>query len=263
MPLWADVQQDSDPRRIEVRRQAYREYLHSIAHYLPQPTRDFVLSDWYYSDTDKCPHDAWLESLEIFERFSGERKERRDIHIRVNSRFVFSWNGGEGGGGKQERNIYIKKIGAGEPVRLTFAPEDERYPAWSPDRRYIAFCRMIDDRPPLKRVAVYVIPAAGGTERRITEAGEGVSWSPDNKTFAVASLPPESGGVFLISLDTGRRSRVADSGPYVARLPAFSPNGQWIVFARSVQRGFISYPRRKGARSSASGALRRGRLLRC
>ena len=35
-------------------------------------------------------------------------------------RIAFSWNGGEGGsGGKLERNIYTKFIGAEEPVRLT------------------------------------------------------------------------------------------------------------------------------------------------
>ena len=148
-------------------------------------------------------------------------------------RFVFSWNGGEGGsGGKQERNIYIKKIGAGEPVRLTFAREDESHPAWSPDGRYIAFCRMIDDRRPFRRVAVYVVPAAGGAERRITEGSEGVSWSPDSKTLAVAGLPPESGGIFRVSVETGERIQLTRSGPYLDKLPVFSPDGRWIVFAR-------------------------------
>jgi Tol biopolymer transport system component/serine/threonine protein kinase len=150
-------------------------------------------------------------------------------------RIVFSWNGGQGGfGGKQERNLYVKKIEAGEPVRLTFTQEDDIYPAWSPDGRYIAFCRMIDDRPLFRRVAVYVIPAAGGTERKLTEAGEGVSWSPDSKTLAVTGLPSESSGIFLVSLNTGRRSRVTAPGPYVDKLPVFSPDGRWIVFAHSV-----------------------------
>jgi hypothetical protein len=33
-------------------------------------SREFVLSDWYYRDPERCPHDAWLESCEIFENFT-------------------------------------------------------------------------------------------------------------------------------------------------------------------------------------------------
>src|SRR5262249_9826022 len=74
----------------------------------------------------------------------------------------FSWNGGQGGsGGSLQRNIYINKIGDGAPVRLTFAPQDETHPAWSPDGRYIAFCRMIDNRTPFQRFGIYVVSAAG------------------------------------------------------------------------------------------------------
>ena len=149
---------------------------------------------------------------------------------------VFSWNGGQGGsGGKQERNIYIKKIGTGEPVRLTFAPEDEREPAWSPDGRYIAFCRLIETHPPFWRFAVYVVSAAGGAPRRVSDGVEGVSWSPDSRTLAVAGLPPDSGGIFRVSLETGERTQLTRSGPYLDNFPVFSPDGRWIVFARSLR----------------------------
>src|SRR5437899_2737982 len=83
MPLWIDVQQDGDSRRVEVRRQAYHAYLNSISAYLPQSVKDFVLTEWYYSDSDKSPHDAWVEGFEIFEESTGERKQNRVIHIRV------------------------------------------------------------------------------------------------------------------------------------------------------------------------------------
>ena len=83
MPLYSDINQDGDIKRGRARSEAYRSYLRSIAEYLPEATKGFVLSDWYYADFDKCPHDAWVDSLEIVERASGERKQIREIHIKL------------------------------------------------------------------------------------------------------------------------------------------------------------------------------------
>jgi eukaryotic-like serine/threonine-protein kinase len=148
-------------------------------------------------------------------------------------RIAFSWNGGMGGSsGKQERNIYTKTIGPDDPVRLTFAPEDDRLPAWSPDGRYIAFCRALTPEPKPSRYAIYVIPASGGQERKVAEGRMGVSWAPDGKTLALAGLPAEGDGIFLLSLDTGERSQLTSSQPYFDNLPVFSPDGRWIAFTR-------------------------------
>ncbi len=148
-------------------------------------------------------------------------------------RVAFSWNGGRGGsGGSPERNVYVKKIGPDAPSRLTFAPDDERLPAWSPDGRYVAFCRAFSQEPAPKEYAVYVVPARGGRERKIAEGGMGVSWSPDSKTLALAGLPAESGGIYLLSLETGERRRLTSPQPYFDSLPVFSPDGRWIAFTR-------------------------------
>lgn len=147
---------------------------------------------------------------------------------------AFSWNGGRGGyGGFLQRDIYVKKIGGGPPIRLTFSQLDETHPAWSPNGRYIAFCRMIDARTPFQRFGIYIVPAAGGAPREITEGSEGVSWSPDGNELAVAGLPPDSGGIFLVRLKTGKRTRVNRSTRYLDEFPAFSPDGRWIAFTRS------------------------------
>lgn len=149
------------------------------------------------------------------------------------SRIAFSWNGGEGGsGGKPERNIYTKTIGPEDPVRLTSAAQDERLPVWSPDGRTIAFCRAFTSEPTQRQYAIYVVPVNGGQERKVTEGGLGVSWSPDGKTLAVAGLESESNGIVLLSLATGERRRLTSPRPYFDTLPAFSHDGQWIVFTR-------------------------------
>jgi len=148
-------------------------------------------------------------------------------------RIAFSWNGGRGGsGGKLERNIYTKTIGPDEPVQLTVAAEDDRLPAWSPDGRYIAFCRVLalETRP--NRYAVYVVPASGGQERKVAEGGMGVSWAPDSKTLAMAGLAAEGGGIFMFSFETGERSQLTSPHPYFDNLPVFSPDGRWIAFTR-------------------------------
>jgi hypothetical protein len=83
MPLYSDIMSDSDPGRNSARVAAYKQYLQSISDLLPAETRDFVISDWYYSDFHRCPHDAWVENLEILENSSGDRSQHRDIAIRL------------------------------------------------------------------------------------------------------------------------------------------------------------------------------------
>jgi hypothetical protein len=83
MPLYADIVSDGNLDRHKKRAAAYATYLREISEHLPAETRQFALSEWYYRDPDKCPHDAWVESFEIVENFTGERKERRNIGIRI------------------------------------------------------------------------------------------------------------------------------------------------------------------------------------
>jgi len=92
MPLWLDSHHETDLQRVEARRRIYREYLDSIAEFLPPATKYFALSEWYYSDEDKCPHDAWVESLEVYERSSGVRGETRSIHVTI--RLLSAWHRG-------------------------------------------------------------------------------------------------------------------------------------------------------------------------
>jgi hypothetical protein len=83
MPLHADIVSDSNLQRHKARAEAYVAYLKTIAEFLPAATKEFALSDWYYTDPDRCPHDAWVERVELFENFSGERKEQRNIGIKI------------------------------------------------------------------------------------------------------------------------------------------------------------------------------------
>jgi len=136
--------------------------------------------------------------------------------------------------GRRNFNVYVKLIGAGRPLRLTSNAEKERFPAWSPDGRYIAFLRQTHHRND-----VYVIPALGGSERRLTSAAlywSRMSWSPDGKLLAIAdqTSPREPISIFLVSVEDGRRRRVTwspeDSTGDI--YPAFSPDGRSLAFVR-------------------------------
>lgn len=62
----------------------YQEYLRE--NQLRFPPRAFALgtAEWWQDPGDhRCPHDAWLESISIFEPASGERSEQRTTAIRV------------------------------------------------------------------------------------------------------------------------------------------------------------------------------------
>lgn len=139
-------------------------------------------------------------------------------------RIAFAWNGGRGG----QRDIYIQTIGAGEPIRLTTAPQDDWLSTWSPDGRFVAFERSMPTGQ-----EVYVIPSQGGPERKLAETGTGLSWSPDGKTLAIAGRGPNS-GISLLSLATGAQTQITFPKPYSDSLPAFSPDGRHIAFTRSL-----------------------------
>ncbi len=73
------------------------------------------------------------------------------------------------------------------PARLTYAPKKDQYPRWSPDGKSIAF---LSDRD--GKMQVYLLPAAGGEARRLTNsetAVEKLAWAPDGRSLAF--LAPE------------------------------------------------------------------------
>jgi Tol biopolymer transport system component/DNA-binding winged helix-turn-helix (wHTH) protein len=142
---------------------------------------------------------------------------------------AFAWDGE-----KDNFDIYVKLVDAGEPLRLTSDPAPEYAPAWSPDARYIAFCRDVSDYS-----EILMIPALGGAERKLGESvgcGLGLSWSPDGKYLALAdkNTAREPYSIFLLSIETGTKRKLT-SPPAESRwesIPAFSPDGRTLAFNR-------------------------------
>jgi Tol biopolymer transport system component len=147
------------------------------------------------------------------------------------SQVAFSWNGS-----KQDNfDIYVKVIGTEPPLPLTTNPAKDYNPAWSPDGRWIAFCRDL----PGAKVAVILISPLGGTERRLTETnspdpygvlGSLVTWSPDSRSLVIIDSDEGSGdSLFLYSVETREKHRLTSGGDWG---PAFSPDGHTLAFSR-------------------------------
>ena len=155
---------------------------------------------------------------------------------------AFAWNGGAG----PHFSLYVKLVGTEESIRLTKQASIDFNPVWSPDSRYIAFCRIVKGG-----TGIYIIPALGGVERRVREThwqedefyqvfwyfGR-LSWSPDGKFLAYSDRTDSNkpASIFFLSLDsldvrrlTSPQSSVGDYNP------VFSPDGRTLAFNRGSQ----------------------------
>ncbi len=102
-------------------------------------------------------------------------------------------------------------------------------PAWSPDGLKLAFSSSMSGDP-----EIYVSDAQGAAPKRLTQSrGPDVSPSWNGKTGAqIAFVSARATGlpqIFIMDADGTNPQRITDSGYAVS--PAWSPNGQFLVFS--------------------------------
>jgi hypothetical protein len=133
---------------------------------------------------------------------------------------------------KGTSHIYITH--GRQPLQLTNANHSDLAPAWSPDRRRIAFQSNRDGN-----WEVYVMKADGSGLSRLTdddaEDGE-PSWSPDGKRIAFV----RDGRLFTIAATGGAEQALGAKGEWPTWTPrprsggaermALSPNGRQVAF---------------------------------
>jgi Tol biopolymer transport system component len=109
---------------------------------------------------------------------------------------------------------------------------DEYGPAWSPDGSQIAYIdRLARSDEVYSRVSAIGADGTGSTALFTTPGEIGrAAWSPDGSRIAYDVIRPESGGLFVLDLDTGDTARVrgTDAGDAA---PAWSPDGSRLVVA--------------------------------
>jgi Tol biopolymer transport system component/DNA-binding winged helix-turn-helix (wHTH) protein len=154
---------------------------------------------------------------------------------------AFMWDGEN----PVKGDLYVQLVGGQRPLRLTHTQSGYICCAdWSPDGQEIAFGRCTDDGG-----GVYVVPALGGVERKLTDvacpfgtAGQ-AKWTADGKSLALVDscAPPNPPGIMLFSITTGEKHCVTAPPPYADPGDegiALSPDGETIAFCRAVTLGY-------------------------
>ncbi|WP_093000470.1 TolB family protein [Rhizobium sp. NFR07] len=100
----------------------------------------------------------------------------------------------------------------------------------SPDGSLIA----ISDKVEFGKSAIYVLPAAGGTPKLVTENLPSYwhGWSPDGRTFAYCGIRDQVFDIYTIGID-GRNETRLTHGEGRNDGPDYSHDGKWIYFNSS------------------------------
>ncbi len=112
-------------------------------------------------------------------------------------------------------------IATGEQRRITFDPQTEDNPLWSPAGDRIAYRRHAN---PVSEIWTRTADGQGVPEQIAGVEGVPMSWSPDGTALALGR-----DRVLILHLDTRR----VDTLPRGTASAAFSPDGKWLAYASS------------------------------
>ena len=169
-----------------------------------------------------------------------------------------------------EFEICVIDSDGGEEVQLTEDPADDYDPLWSPNGKYIAFVTTRDvpeneDGP--YHNDLMVMDADGSNERRLTEdchTDYAMTWMPASSRIVYGTTEgsdscsaQHDSEVRIVNVEGDPTSRNLTSNRRDDYYPDLSPNGRWIIFARTLQsrEGFISELRKMRVSGGPSIAL--------
>jgi eukaryotic-like serine/threonine-protein kinase len=150
-------------------------------------------------------------------------------------------------------DIFLRQIGSSSDIALTHDQGDNIQPAFSPDGRQIAFVTSraggvgifypgFDN--PMMGGDIWIMPALGGTPRRVAKDGNFPSWSPDGSKIVFARYRI---GLFEVAASGGEAREIKlPNTPRQFYYPAYSSDTRWVFFEDSAN-GISVVPSAGGA----------------
>jgi len=136
-----------------------------------------------------------------------------------------------GGGGivayVLDGELMLADVVSGATARLTFDPDRESDPAFSPDGRSLAFTARREDNWDL-----YQLELGDGRLTRLTDHADydgRPAWSPDGRAIAFETL--REGDLDIYVLPIGGEARALADASGAETSPAWSPDGRWVVYS--------------------------------
>ncbi|MGB6547077.1 MAG: winged helix-turn-helix domain-containing protein [Candidatus Acidiferrales bacterium] len=133
--------------------------------------------------------------------------------------------------------IFVRQLSlGGQEVQITSDGGQNTEPAWSPDGKLIAYYSNV-------RGGIWLIPALGGTSRKLTDFGSDPSWSRDGRwitfqsgasndlaAFGAGVFPPST--IWVVRPDGAGIRQITEAGKPEGGhgAPSWSPDGKHIVF---------------------------------
>lgn len=172
----------------------------------------------------------------LFKLSTTQPGEPVEIHtayaIRCNNDHVLSSDGKQiaiSHGTKEDgrSRIYTLPVEGGTP-RLVTPMAPSYLHGWSPDMKYLAYCADRNDN-----YDVYVIPAEGGEEIRLTTAeglDDGPEYSPCGEYIWFNSVRSGRMQAWRMKADGSEQTQMTFDETRNAWFPHVSPDGKWVVY---------------------------------
>jgi serine/threonine protein kinase len=129
--------------------------------------------------------------------------------------------------------LWRSRLDGSDRLQLTFPPISAGDPEWSPDGQQIAFCGVLDGRPP----GIFLVPRNGGTPQSIIAEDWNHAlrpdWSARGDFLLFTRLSPATSGqverVGIYQVDLTTRQQALFRGAEGLRDPARSPDGRFVA----------------------------------
>jgi serine/threonine protein kinase len=130
-------------------------------------------------------------------------------------------------------DIWTIDLARGTNSRLTFNPDNERAPIWSPDGSHLIYASVSNGKGDLYQK----LATGSGSEELIFKSDEDkvpLDFSSDGHFLLFRSTGPKTGNdLWVLSLTGERKPMVFLQTPFAEISGRFSPDGKWIVYTSS------------------------------